>query len=57
VSKGTLRFPLSEPVPARLIGRIAKFRAKEVARRGKVKSALRKKLQKSGRRPATKAAS
>ena len=37
-SKGTIRFPLSEPVPARLIERIAKFRAKEAAsmiRRGK----------------------
>ncbi len=31
VSKGTIRFPLSHPVPTRLIGRIAKFRAKEVA--------------------------
>src|SRR5579859_177784 len=31
VNKGTVRFPLSQPVPARLIGRIAKFRAKEVA--------------------------
>jgi len=31
VSKGTIRFPLSEPVPAKLIERIAKFRAKEVA--------------------------
>jgi uncharacterized protein YdhG (YjbR/CyaY superfamily) len=30
-SKGTIRFPLSEPVPARLIERIAKFRTKEVA--------------------------
>ena len=30
-SKGTIRFPLSEPVPARLIERIAKFRAKEAA--------------------------
>ncbi|HEY6617895.1 MAG TPA: DUF1801 domain-containing protein [Vicinamibacterales bacterium] len=27
---GTIRFPLSEPVPARLIEAIAKFRAKEV---------------------------
>jgi len=34
VNKGTVRFPLSQPVPARLIGRIAKFRAKEVAGRG-----------------------
>jgi uncharacterized protein YdhG (YjbR/CyaY superfamily) len=31
LSKGTIRFPLSEPVPVRLIERIAKFRAKEVA--------------------------
>ena len=34
VDKGTIRFPLSEPVPATLIGRIAKFRAKELAGRG-----------------------
>jgi uncharacterized protein YdhG (YjbR/CyaY superfamily) len=31
ISKGTIRFPLSEPVPVTLIARIAKFRAKEVA--------------------------
>jgi uncharacterized protein YdhG (YjbR/CyaY superfamily) len=30
ISKGTIRFPLSAPVPVRLIGRLAKFRAKEV---------------------------
>jgi uncharacterized protein YdhG (YjbR/CyaY superfamily) len=29
--KGTIRFPLSEPVPVKLIEAIAKFRAKEVA--------------------------
>ncbi len=29
--KGTIRFPLSEPVPLKLIIRIAKFRAKEVS--------------------------
>ena len=33
VSKGTIRFPLSEPVPLKLIAGIAKFRAKEVAER------------------------
>jgi uncharacterized protein YdhG (YjbR/CyaY superfamily) len=33
VSKGTMRFPLSQPVPLKLIGRIARFRAKEVAAR------------------------
>jgi uncharacterized protein YdhG (YjbR/CyaY superfamily) len=33
VSKGTTRFPITEPVPVKLIERIAKFRAKEVAER------------------------
>jgi uncharacterized protein YdhG (YjbR/CyaY superfamily) len=42
VSKGTIRFPLSRPVPVKLIGRIAKFRAKEVAQREKVKAAAPK---------------
>ena len=35
LSKGTIRFPLDEPVPLTLITRIAKFRAKEVAARTK----------------------
>jgi uncharacterized protein YdhG (YjbR/CyaY superfamily) len=43
VSKGTLRFPLSQPVPVKLIGRIAKFRAKEVGERGKAMAATAKK--------------
>ena len=43
ISKGTIRFPLSEPVPVKLIERIAKFRAKEVARREKAKVAAPKK--------------
>lgn len=30
VNKGTIRFPLSEPVPVKLIGRIAKYRAKDL---------------------------
>jgi len=37
VSKGTIRFPLSEPVPVKLIERIAKFRAKEVTAHQKAK--------------------
>jgi uncharacterized protein YdhG (YjbR/CyaY superfamily) len=41
LSKGTVRFPLSKPVPAKLIARIAKFRAKEVARSARA-GALRK---------------
>jgi uncharacterized protein YdhG (YjbR/CyaY superfamily) len=43
VNKGTIRFPLSQPVPVKLIGRIAKFRAKEVAEREKAKTAAPKK--------------
>lgn len=39
VFKSTLRFPLSQPVPVKLIACIAKFRAKEVAQRHKVKAA------------------
>lgn len=31
LSKGTIRFPLTEKVPSTLIARIAKFRAKEAA--------------------------
>jgi uncharacterized protein YdhG (YjbR/CyaY superfamily) len=42
VDKGTIRFPLSEPVPVKLIGRIAKFRAKEAAEREKAKAAAPK---------------
>lgn len=32
ISKGTIRFPLSEPVPIKLISRIAKFRLQEIAK-------------------------
>jgi uncharacterized protein YdhG (YjbR/CyaY superfamily) len=31
IRKGTIRFPLSEPVPLKLVERTAKFRAKEAA--------------------------
>ncbi len=43
VSKGTIRFPLSQPVPVKLIGRIARLRAKEVAEREKRKASTSKK--------------
>jgi uncharacterized protein YdhG (YjbR/CyaY superfamily) len=43
VSKGTIRFPLSEPVPVKLIERIAKFRATEVAERENPRAAGPKK--------------
>ena len=43
VSKGTIRFPLSQPVPVRLIARIAKSRANEAAERARAKRAGPKK--------------
>jgi uncharacterized protein YdhG (YjbR/CyaY superfamily) len=58
-SKGTLRFPLSSPVPLRLIGRIAKVRAAETAERQrakKTKAAPSKRVTKSGSKPAAKRA-
>ena len=43
VSKGTIRFPLTEPVPVKLIEGVAKFRAKEAAERVKAEAAVKKK--------------
>jgi len=43
VVKSTIHFPLTQPVPVKLIERIAKFRAKEVTERPKGKAALLKK--------------
>jgi uncharacterized protein YdhG (YjbR/CyaY superfamily) len=43
VIKSTLRFPISQPVPVKLIARVAKFRAKEVAERQKGKAAAKPK--------------
>jgi uncharacterized protein YdhG (YjbR/CyaY superfamily) len=43
VNKGTIRFPLHQPVPQRLIARIAKFRAKEAGERARAKLAEPKK--------------
>jgi uncharacterized protein YdhG (YjbR/CyaY superfamily) len=37
LSKGTIRFPLDEPVPEKLIERIARFRAKQLSERDKGK--------------------
>jgi uncharacterized protein YdhG (YjbR/CyaY superfamily) len=37
ISKGTIRFPISEPVPVKLIERIARFRAQDAPPRGKQK--------------------
>ncbi|HKW00101.1 MAG TPA: DUF1801 domain-containing protein [Vicinamibacterales bacterium] len=41
--RGTLRFPMSEPVPAAMIARIAKFQAKDAARRTAARQARRQK--------------
>jgi uncharacterized protein YdhG (YjbR/CyaY superfamily) len=38
VEKGTLRFPLTAPVPVKLIGRVAKARAQDVAEQAKAKA-------------------
>ncbi len=43
VRKGTIRFPLSQPVPVKLIERIARFRAKEVAERANATAVVSKK--------------
>ena len=43
VNKGTIRFPLSTAVPVRLIGRIAKFMAKDAEARARAKARPRKK--------------
>ena len=51
VSKGTVRFPLSERIPVALIGKIAKFRAKEVSERAKAKAAAPKKSKAKGAAP------
>ena len=45
VSKGTIRFPLSQPVPVRLIERIAKLREKEIAPPPKAGAPRRKNTQ------------
>ena len=42
VIRGTIRFPLSEPVPVKLIERIAKFRAKEISKRLTAKASATK---------------
>jgi uncharacterized protein YdhG (YjbR/CyaY superfamily) len=42
-NKGTIRFPLTAPVPVTLIAGIAKFRAKEVGEREKAKAGAGKK--------------
>jgi uncharacterized protein YdhG (YjbR/CyaY superfamily) len=40
-NKGTIRFPLSAPVPLKLIGCLARFRASEIRKQGKPDAANR----------------
>jgi uncharacterized protein YdhG (YjbR/CyaY superfamily) len=42
IKKSTIRFPFDEPVPARLIARIAKFRAGEEGKPQKARAASKK---------------
>jgi uncharacterized protein YdhG (YjbR/CyaY superfamily) len=49
VEKGTMRFPLDEPVPATLIAAIARKRAQEVAAEVERKTAARTKTAKTKR--------
>ncbi len=39
ISKGTIRFPFTDPVPVKLIERIARFRARELADRAAARAA------------------
>jgi uncharacterized protein YdhG (YjbR/CyaY superfamily) len=52
VAGSTIRFPMSAPVPARLIARIAKFRAKDIAAPRRAKAAGTRKTKKSAPKPA-----
>lgn len=54
VAKGTIRFPLSEPVPVTLIEGIAKFRAAEVAGVRPAKPAVKKQTKPAAKKPARK---
>lgn len=47
-SKGTIKFPLSEPVPVRLIERIAKFRAGQLTTRDGAKGTRKSKASRAG---------
>lgn len=51
MSKGTIGFPLSDPIPAKLIENIAKFRAKEVAQSAKSKPTTPSRSKKKILRP------
>ncbi len=45
VTKGTIRFPWADPIPARLIAGVAKLRARDVADRAKAKTKTKTKTK------------
>jgi uncharacterized protein YdhG (YjbR/CyaY superfamily) len=47
--KGTVRFPLAEPVPVRLITALVKFRLKEAAARARIAAVARKRTRRPTR--------
>ena len=47
--KGTIRFPISQPVPSKLIDRVVKFRAREAAELAESKAAAKNKKNKKKR--------
>jgi uncharacterized protein YdhG (YjbR/CyaY superfamily) len=53
-SKGTLQFPLGEPLPVKLIAAIAKHRAREVSEVNKVRPMRKKAVAAKKARPAGK---
>jgi uncharacterized protein YdhG (YjbR/CyaY superfamily) len=55
IGKGTIRFPLSEPAPVKLIGGIARLRAKEAAERARAATAAGTADRKPRRRATTTA--
>lgn len=54
VSKGTIRFPLTEPIPVKLIAGIARFRAEEAAARAAAKAAPKRAAKKAAIKEAAK---
>ena len=50
VSKGTMRFAFDEPVPLKLVERVAKFRAQESAAKKPAKRAAKKSAKKAAKK-------
>ena len=48
-AKGTIQFPLDEPIPYALIAKITKFRVKENSERGAIKSKSKAKSKTAGK--------